>query len=270
MPEPNDLARLAAQHLESLRLAGVQWLPAAPPLTSQEEPTPTPAPVQQKSLFGEPHPEPVAAPPTTLTPEQRRHELTVLAEQVSACERCPELTITRTQTVFGVGPIDPEVCFLGEAPGREEDRKGEPFVGPAGQLLNRIIAAMGFQREEVFICNILRCLPPGDRPGSVRPPNPDEASNCRGWLDATLDLVRPKVMVAMGASATKYLLNTAVGITKLRGQWREYRGRPVMCTFHPSYLLRQKGADQDRAKRDVWEDMKQVLARLGRPVPGAK
>jgi DNA polymerase len=189
---------------------------------------------------------------------------------VSQCTRCPELTITRTQTVFGVGPIDPELCFLGEAPGREEDRKGEPFVGPAGQLLNRIIAAMGLKREEVFICNILRCLPPGDRPGSVRPPNQEESNHCREWLDGTLALVRPKVLVALGGSATKYLLATPIGIMKLRGQWREYKGIPVMCTLHPSYLLRQKGADQEAAKRDVWEDMKQVLARLGRPVPGAK
>src|SRR5262249_10502556 len=191
-PDEIDLARLAAQHLESLRLAGVEWLPTAPPA----EPAPQPAasdPFQPTALFAELEPDPQpAGPAPSLTAEQRRHELTVLAEKVSQCTRCPELTITRTQTVFGVGPLDPDVCFLGEAPGREEDRQGEPFVGPAGQLLNRIIVAMGLKREEVFICNILRCLPPGEPPPKVRPPSPQEAANCREWLDKTLDLVRPK------------------------------------------------------------------------------
>ncbi len=273
-PDGGDLARVVSQHLESLRLAGVEWLPTAPPPALPEQPQsaaeqPVAKPTRQGALFQEPEPESVAA-AADLTPEQRRHALTVLAAKVAECRRCGELTIARTQTVFGVGRIDPDVCFLGEAPGREEDRKGEPFVGPAGQLLNRIIAAMGMKREDVFICNILRCLPPGDRPGKVRPPAPDEAANCREWLDGTLQLVRPKVIVALGGSSTKYLLGTSIGITKLRGQWKEYRGIPVMCTFHPSYLLRQEGPAQDRAKREVWEDMKQVLARLGRPIPGAK
>jgi DNA polymerase len=147
---------------------------------------------------------------------------------------------------------------VGEAPGADEDRLGAPFVGAAGQLLDRILAACGMKREEVFICNVLRCRPPGNRK-----PEPAEAANCREWLEKTLALVRPKHIVALGGSATQYFLGISTGITKIRGQWFEHRGIPVLATFHPSYLLRNPSA-----KREVWEDMKLLLARLGRPVPG--
>jgi DNA polymerase len=167
------------------------------------------------------------------------------------------LAATRTQTVFGVGRIDPDVCFIGEAPGREEDATGEPFVGPAGQLLTRIIAAMGMKREEVYICNILRCRPPNNRP-----PQPEEAAHCREYLEETLDLVRPKYICALGATAAKYLLGTSLGITKMRGKFYDYRGIPVMCTFHPSYLLRDP-----TKKKEVWDDMKALLTRMGKPIP---
>ncbi|HEY8505956.1 MAG TPA: uracil-DNA glycosylase, partial [Gemmataceae bacterium] len=170
---PADLAEQARLHLESLRAAGVEWLgppdPAAHPSHSPhveagQEPgvaaDPPPAPPDPPAagppgtLFGEPD---IAAASPALSPEQRRQELAVLAETVSGCRRCPALAATRTQTVFGVGPPDAELCFVGEAPGADEDRQGEPFVGAAGQLLNRIIAACGMRREEVYICNILRC-----------------------------------------------------------------------------------------------------------------
>lgn len=160
----------------------------------------------------------------------------------------------------GVGPCPAEVMIVGEAPGFNEDRQGEPFVGAAGQLLNRIIAASGMKREEVFICNILRCRPPGNRQ-----PTPEEAANCREYLEQTIDLVRPRFICALGGTATTYLLGTTVGITRLRGKFLEYRGIPVMCTFHPSYLLRSP-----EKKKDVWEDMKTLLARMGKPVPTPK
>jgi DNA polymerase len=182
----------------------------------------------------------------------------VLAERVAGCERCPELAATRTQTVFGVGPLDAPLCFVGEAPGRDEDVQGEPFVGAAGQLLNRIIAACGMKREEVYICNILRCRPPANRT-----PTPQEAGNCREYLERQLELVRPRFICALGGTAATYLLGTAAGITKLRGKFFEYRGIPVLCTFHPSYLLRSP-----EKKKDVWEDMKRLLARMGRRIPG--
>ena len=248
---PADLTAQVRRHLESLRAAGVDWLPASAPLP--ERPAETP-PVAAKGLFETK----IVAAPTVLTVDQRRLDLQLLAEQVAGCTRCKELAATRTQTVFGVGRIDPEVCFIGEAPGRDEDAVGEPFVGAAGQLLTRIITAMGLKREEVYICNILRCRPPNNRP-----PTPDEAVNCREWLQKTLELVRPRTICALGASAVKYLTGTSGGITRLRGKWLDYHGVSVMCTFHPSYLLRDP-----TKKREVWEDMKALLTRLGRPVPG--
>jgi DNA polymerase len=184
--------------------------------------------------------------------------LQTLAKEVAGCTRCAGLASTRTQTVFGVGPLGAELCFVGEAPGADEDRIGEPFVGAAGQLLDRIITACGMTRSEVFICNVLRCRPPGNRR-----PEPVEAQNCREWLDRTLELVKPKFLCALGGSVTKYMLGIETGITRIRGRWFDYRGTPVLATFHPSYLLRNP-----EAKREVWEDMKSLLARMGRPVPG--
>jgi uracil-DNA glycosylase len=190
------------------------------------------------------------------SPAQRRHELTVLAQNVSQCTRCSELASTRTQTVFGVGTTDPEICFVGEAPGADEDAQGEPFVGAAGQLLNRIIAACGMKREEVYICNILKCRPPGNRL-----PLPNEAACCREYLERQLELVHPRFICALGACAAQNLLNTTLSIGKLRGRFHDYRGIPVLCTYHPAYLLRSPDK-----KREVWEDMKKLLQRLGRPV----
>jgi DNA polymerase len=238
-------------------------LPAVPPgdlsaFPQAAEAADAPAGIQA-SLF-----ERVDQPPTEAGDVgRRRQELTVLAERVAACTRCPGLAATRTQTVFGVGPVDADICFVGEAPGADEDRQGEPFVGAAGQLLNRILAACGLRRDEVYICNILRCRPPGNRQ-----PQTDEAANCREYLEGQIELVRPKVLVALGGSATRYLLGTSVGITRLRGRFLEYRGIPVMCTYHPSYLLRLYEPEKTAKKREVWEDMKKVLARVGRPVPG--
>jgi DNA polymerase len=193
----------------------------------------------------------------SLDPDQRRQALHVLAGQVAGCTRCAQLASTRTQTVFGVGRIDPEICFIGEAPGADEDALGEPFVGAAGQLLNRIIAACGMKREEVYICNILRCRPPGNRL-----PLPNEAANCREYLDKTLDLVQPKFICCLGACAAQNLLHTTLSASRLRRRFHDYRGVPVLVTYHPAYLLRNPAA-----KREVWDDMKMLLARMGRPVP---
>jgi DNA polymerase len=263
-PTEIDLFRLARQHAESLRAAGVEWLPVA------KEPLSSPAPPQPNNLPPAP-----AAPPARLLPqesslfqeklpdaggpEQRRHELQVLAGRVAGCMRCSTLCSTRTQTVFGVGPIDPELCFVGEAPGADEDRLGEPFVGAAGQLLNRIIAACGMKREEVYICNILRCRPPGNRT-----PNADEAANCREFLEKQLELIRPKFICALGGCAAQNLLNTTDSLGKMRRRFHDYRGIPVLCTYHPAFLLPHRSPDK---KKDVWEDMKLLLAKMGRTVP---
>jgi uracil-DNA glycosylase len=257
---PTAVTAQVRRHLESLRAAGVEWLPANAPLPPSPEGPSAPTTVEAASaaprgLFEEPIAAASAPPPASV--EDRRRELTVLAERVSGCMRCKELAATRTQTVFGVGRIDPDVCFVGEAPGADEDAQGEPFVGKAGQLLNRIIEAMGMKREDVYICNILRCRPPGNRQ-----PLPDEAANCREWLERTLELVRPRFLCLLGTPAAKHLLGATQGITKLRGRWLDYRGIPVMCTFHPAYLLRDP-----TKKREVWEDMKALLTRMGRPIP---
>lgn len=245
-PTPADAARQLAQHFDSLRAAGVEW-------TSKAASLPVVEPAVQTSLFA-------AAPAAPATDDlaHRQQALDALRKQVAACTRCPQLASTRRQTVFGVGPLDPDLCFVGEAPGADEDRLGEPFVGPAGQLLTRIIVACGLKREEVFICNILRCRPPGNRK-----PLPEEATNCAEWLEKTIELVRPKFLCALGGTAVTHLLGITTGITKLHGKFFEYRGIPVMCTFHPSYLLRAP-----EQKKDAWEDMKGLLTRMGKPVPG--
>jgi DNA polymerase len=190
--------------------------------------------------------------------EERRQALTVLAQQVAGCVRCAELVATRTQTVLGDGQPGAELCFIGEAPGADEDAQGIPFVGAAGQLLNRIIAACGMKREEVYICNILKCRPPGNRT-----PLPDEAAHCREYLEKQLELVRPRFICALGGCAAQNLLNTRAPLGKLRGRFHDYRGIPVLCTYHPAYLLPHRSPEK---KKDVWEDMKLLMARMGRPV----
>jgi DNA polymerase len=192
-----------------------------------------------------------------LSLDHRRQALDVLRDRVAGCTRCAELLATRTQTVFGEGPFDPELCFIGEAPGYNEDQQGRPFVGDAGQLLDKIIAACGFTRHEVYICNILRCRPPGNRT-----PVLTEAQNCREYLDRQLELIRPKYICALGACAAQNLLGTTEGIGRLRRRFHDYNGIPVLCTYHPAYLLRSP-----EKKRDVWDDMKLLLARMGRTLP---
>lgn len=169
-----------------------------------------------------------------------------MAKQVAACQRCTELCTTRTQTVFGVGNPAAQIMFIGEAPGADEDAQGEPFVGRAGQLLNRIIEACQLTRQEIYICNILRCRPPGNRL-----PKPDEAANCREFLDAQIRIVNPQYIVCWGSCAAQNLLGTTLAIGKLRGKFFDHNGIKVLCTYHPSYLLRAPAA-----KKDVWEDMK--------------
>ena len=198
-------------------------------------------------------------PAKSLTPDTRRHELSVLAAEVAGCTKCSELASTRTQTVFGVGPLDPELCIIGEAPGADEDKQGEPFVGAAGQLLNKILAASGFRRDEVYIANILKCRPPANRP-----PKPEESDNCKPYLERQLALIRPRFIVAMGGTAAQNLLKTKVPLGKLRGQFHEYCGIPVVATYHPAYLLPHRAPEK---KKDVWEDMKMLVAKMGREIP---
>lgn len=245
MPDIHSLSQVK-QHLAGLKAAGLDFVPVTPPV---------PIVVQHVEHIGETE-------ATAQNPEAQRVALSLLAEEVAACNRCKELFSTRTQTVFGVGPLSPDLCFVGEAPGGDEDRQGEPFVGAAGQLLNKIIVAMGLTRDEVYICNTLKCRPPKNRP-----PTTDECGNCRPFFERQIELVAPKVICCLGGVAAKNVLQTATGITRLRGKLYHYRDIPVVCTYHPSYLLRQEGADQRKAKAECWDDMKLILKQLGRPIP---
>lgn len=179
--------------------------------------------------------------------------LEVLREDVASCTRCTELAEKRTQTVFGVGNPRARLCFMGEAPGADEDRLGEPFVGRAGQLLTKIIEACQLKREDVYILNMIKCRPPGNR-------NPllHELANCRGYLDRQLELIEPEFICCLGAVAAQNLLNTTTSIGRLRGKWHTYRGAKVVCTFHPAYLLRNPAA-----KKDAWDDMKFLMREMG-------
>ncbi|HUG17898.1 MAG TPA: uracil-DNA glycosylase [Planctomycetaceae bacterium] len=190
---------------------------------------------------------------TAMTLDEKQNRLQVLAQRVARCVRCQELAETRTQTVFGVGDPNAKIMFIGEAPGADEDREGEPFVGRAGQLLNKIIEACKLTREEIYICNILRCRPPENRN-----PLPAEAENCREYLDGQIEIVRPEYIVCWGSVAAKNLLGTDSPIGKLRGKFYEYAGAKVLCTYHPSYLLRNPPA-----KKDVWEDLKFLFCEMG-------
>ena len=172
---------------------------------------------------------------------------------IGDCTRC-KLHTGRTNIVFGVGDPEARLMFVGEGPGADEDLEGEPFVGRAGQLLTQIIKAMGFERADVYIANVVKCRPPGNRN-----PEPDEIATCSPFLEAQIDAIRPLVIVALGKFAAQTLLATETPISRLRGQFHTRRGVEVMPTFHPSYLLRNPSA-----KREVWEDMKMVIARLKR------
>ena len=179
------------------------------------------------------------------------HAWVELETEVRACTKC-SLHTTRTQTVFGVGHRQAKWMFIGEAPGAEEDRQGEPFVGKAGQLLNAILFALGLKREEVYIANVLKCRPPGNRD-----PQPEEVAQCEPYLLRQIELIGPRLIVALGRHAAHSLLKTEVALGKLRGQKLSYHGTPLFVTYHPAYLLRNP-AD----KRKVWDDLCRAKAAM--------
>jgi uracil-DNA glycosylase family 4 len=262
-PDSSHLRRRVIQRLESLQRAGVTHLPKprraiavnvastysaiptshAPLTTSAGAPT-----AANRSLFT---PDRLLAEPTSAA--ARPAALENIRQEVAGCTRCSELACLRTQTVFGVGSIQPRLVFVGEAPGADEDQQGEPFVGRAGQLLTRIIEACTLRREDVYIANVLKCRPPDNRP-----PLPEEIANCRGYLERQLEVLRPEFICCLGVTAAQTLLGSTLSIGKLRGRFHDYGGIPVLCTYHPSYLLRNPAA-----KRDVWEDMQVLMRRMG-------
>lgn len=189
--------------------------------------------------------------------EERKQLFSQLDNQIKACRLCSEICRHRQQTVFGSGPIRPTVCFMGEAPGADEDRVGQPFVGRAGQLLTKIINAMQLKREEVYILNSLKCRPPDNRT-----PTDQEVANCRPFVQQQLDTLRPAYIVCLGSVAVRSLLNQSTSIGRLRGKFFQYSGAKVVVTYHPAYLLRNEDA-----KRLVWEDMQMLMKEMGIPTP---
>jgi uracil-DNA glycosylase len=202
-------------------------------------------------------PAPTATEPEVAAPASRDGRgaagLKVVREELGDCQRC-KLAPRRTHIVFGVGSATAPLVFVGEAPGENEDRQGEPFVGMAGDLLTKMIGAMGFTRDEVYICNVIKCRPPGNRN-----PEPDEIAACEPFLVRQLGAIAPRVIVTLGKFAAQALLKTSAPISSLRGQWKRYQGIALMPTFHPAFLLRNPSA-----KREVWDDLKKVMAELDR------
>jgi len=194
-----------------------------------------------------------------LSRDQKIQRLSELDQnEVTGCTRC-RLSQTRTHTVFGEGAPDAKIFFIGEGPGETEDRTGRPFVGKAGQLLDKMIAGMGLKREDVYIANIVKCRPPQNRE-----PAPDEVATCTPYLERQLEIVRPKVIVTLGKPAAQHMLQSKLSMSRLRGQWHEWRGIKLMPTFHPAYLLRS----YTRENREmVWSDLQQVMREVGLRIP---
>jgi uracil-DNA glycosylase len=274
LSELRFLTEALRAHAEWQQACGAAGLPAEPRALRAEVPLPLPAapvhvvapppttpaevsPPLRESPMAAAGSAPPAA-PLGLDAAERQRRLTVLAEEVRGCIKCG-LHETRTQTVFARGNGSSGLCFVGEGPGADEDAQGFPFVGAAGQLLDRMIAAMGIERDDVYVCNIVKCRPPKNRT-----PEPEEMSACMPYLTEQLSLIEPQVIVALGKTAVQGLFGSVESITRIRGRWRLYQGRiAVMPTFHPAYLLRNPAG-----KREVWADLQLVLKHLGRSVPG--
>ncbi len=289
-----ELLEAAIQHLEDLKGRGVCFVSASPqaltelararspktgftarkpeaggqtpqikPLSPETRRT---APVEQPlglTLPGDRTANPPATAPA-LTPEAKAAAFADLRQRAMACVKCAHLASSRKNVVFGVGDVNAQLMFVGEAPGADEDIQAEPFVGKAGQLLTKIIETMGLRRESVYIANILKCRPdtPGQTAGN-RKPTPEEMQTCIPFLHEQIDLIRPKVLVALGGTAVEGLLGKTTGIMRLRGNWQTYRGTPLMPTYHPAFVLRNQALSE---KRKVWEDMMMVMEKLEMPI----
>lgn len=268
---PEQVRRIVLQRLESLARAGVTGLPRpARPIAAPRSgetpaqttscaaapPAPQDAPREAAAVgCASPNTAPPAAAP--LSREQRVAALAAVCRDVAACRRCAELAATRTQTVFGAGNPMPRLVFLGEAPGAEEDLQGVPFVGRAGQLLQKILAACALRRDDVYILNILKCRPPGNRT-----PTAEEAENCREFLLRQLAILQPEFICCLGAVPAQNLLHTSTPVGRLRGRFHRFQDSRVLVTYHPAYLLRNPNA-----RPATWEDMKMLLREMGIQLP---
>jgi DNA polymerase len=284
-PEVRALAAEALRHLWWLRESGVGEVPppaapTRPPPSQAARPPASRSVAARAPSAAAPPPQAPAASPSPAAPEAARppgrpgasaaaahtladkgcgsEALLAVRREIGPCTRC-KLHGGRTTLVFGVGNPAAELMFVGEGPGAEEDRRGEPFVGRAGELLDKMIEAMGFRREEVYIANVVKCRPPDNRD-----PEPDEIDACEPFLKAQIAAIRPRVIVALGRFAVQTLLRDTTPISRLRGAWRAYEGVRLMPTFHPAYLLRNPAE-----KRKAWEDLQLVMREFGK-VPSRK
>jgi DNA polymerase len=249
------------EHLRFYQELGVTGINRDPKWRQRAGDRPAPAPVDEPaselSLVAS-DPNDTVAIPVTLS-RSGAEALAAIRADIGDCTRCKLHALGRRQVVFGVGNPDADLMFIGEAPGADEDVQGIPFVGRAGQLLTKMIGAMGFDRDDVYIANVIKCRPPGNRN-----PEPDEIGTCEPFLFQQIDAVQPKVIVALGAFAARTLLKTIDPISRLRGRVFQYHGVPLVPTFHPSFLLRSP-----QYKREAWDDLKKALAILGRDVPSS-
>jgi uracil-DNA glycosylase len=286
--EYRRVIREVRQRLEALARAGVDRIPAPPLLPTPPRGAASPQPsapaagveevatkaASRPVLAAAPKRPPVAPLPQltslfgddrleipVVDPAERPAELAALQAEVAGCKRCAQLAATRIQTVFGTGSPTARLMFVGEAPGAEEDRIGEPFVGRAGQLLTDMITkGMGLTRAEVYIANVLKSRPPENRN-----PLPDEIANCLPYLERQIAIIRPEYLCLLGAIAAQALLQTGVSVGRLRGRWHRYRGIPTVVTYHPAYLLRNPAA-----KKDAWEDLQMLMLPMGLKPPGRR
>ncbi len=241
-----DLVEQVRAHLESLRATGVLFVPRGPALVPlRVAPTPAAVVVPVEDPF-----------------ESRRRALDVLSAEVASCDKCSELFSTRLQTVFGAGPLDAEVAFVGDAPGSDEDAQGEPFVGKGGDVLNRMINGCSFTRASVYLFNAIKCRPPKNRT-----PTNAECINCRDFFRRQFELVKPKHVVALGEFVSRLLSGKNAPLAELRNTVHQYRGVPLICTHHPNHIERDTTG---RLKRETGFDLKLLLTTMGRDAPGAK
>lgn len=264
------LREQAVEYLQYLKEQGITHVPSSGKTFAKPSPSARPTAPRRPPTAAAPAAVPAKAVPAkskdsgiryagapAKPPKGGKDTLESIAAEIAACRAC-KLADTRTNTVAGEGCLNPDIMFVGEGPGADEDAQGRPFVGRSGQLLTKMILAMGYTREQVFIGNIVKCRPPGNRA-----PTPEEMAGCIPYLKRQIAVIRPKLIVCLGATAARGLVQETMPIGKARGSWREFEGIPVMLTFHPAYLLRDP-----RQKAPCWADLKAVLARLGKQPPG--
>ncbi len=244
-----DLVQQLRAHLASLQSSGLLFVPrgaAITPLKIVRSEVPANSPK-------------AATPVPEASADLRRRELTVVSTEVASCDRCSELFSSRTQPVFGAGPLDAEVAFVGDAPGPEEDAQREPFVGKGGQLLGRVITACGLSRDQVYLMTTIKCRTP-----KKRPPTQEECGNCRDFFRRQIEIVKPKHLVALGQFAARILTGRSDALAELRGTVHQYCGVPLICTHNPDDV---ESDTKGYLRRETWEDMKMLLRTMGREVP---